>query len=64
MQHGPTRDPRGFIPHQDGVRLGEVRHMCPECGWPPRSDCHVCFGVGDVSEAQLAVWVQRRNATA
>lgn len=57
-------DLRPFIPHQHGERIDNVRHMCPECGVFKNSFCTTCFGVGDVTEEQLARWVQRQNALA
>lgn len=42
--------------HLLGERLGDVTHMCPECGSPPRPTCGLCLGVGEVSTAALERW--------
>jgi hypothetical protein len=55
-------DGQSFLGHMLGKRLGEIRHMCPECGTQRRALCAVCLGVGHVSEARLARWVREENA--
>lgn len=53
---GVAKDPLGR--HVLGGRTQVDGHMCPGegCGYPPRTFCPVCLGVGIVSEARLAAW--------
>lgn len=52
-------DTRVMTPHplgEDDHRGETVRHMCPECGYPPSFFCATCLGVGTVSEDRLYRW--------
>jgi hypothetical protein len=43
--------------HPGFVLLGAVRHACPICDiGSPRTFCHVCQGVGTLSDEQLAMF--------
>jgi hypothetical protein len=47
--------------HVYGAQLGDVSHMCPECGIPVRPFCPVCLGVGHISTDRLARWQAAQN---
>lgn len=50
--------PLGQPAHQLGEHppRPDVRHMCPECGNPPKPFCPVCLGLGHIDETRLARW--------
>lgn len=52
----------GLDQHGLGVRLGGVRHACPECHIAyPRPLCPVCLGAGLVSTERLDRWQAEQN---
>lgn len=52
---------RGLIlpQHVLGERVGDVTHMCPDCGQPPQPFCATCHGSGNVTEEELSRWQAR-----
>ena len=48
--------------HPHGVRLDDVRHICPDCGFPVKVFCPTCLGVGNITTGRLAQWQAEQNA--
>lgn len=47
--------------HEQGQRIDNVTHMCPECG--PRGSifCRWCMGAGNITTERLADWQREEN---
>lgn len=41
--------------------MSEVKHMCPACGHPARTECPTCSGTGLVTAEQLAAYTRWWN---
>jgi hypothetical protein len=42
--------------------VDDVRHMCPACGYPPRTECITCSGTGLVTVQELHAYEASWNA--